>query len=594
MVIVGMLRAVGIFCTCCAAAVAAQTSWESFEVSACPTDPRVIWNAPTWEACPFPESVNSLEGKYVMECYYYNAPLDWKDKGPCDKGGGVMPMWVKRIYSKHVDPATAEASLVMANPGGPGGSEESFFTSSLVRDFHSLTDDKKVYYVQKVRGVSGEGAIACENNSMVNSFLGTYTAEEERCIKYVLDHHGHKLKLIGYEQMSFDLRYTLSLVRASSREGNVYTYGISAGTRFLLVYLGMFTGVGDQFDGYIFDGTVNPGEVSLARTYGEGQEAYTRISMTNCLDQRECWGHFRGLKYIDNENRSRSVVSIVRLYEHLVNRLHDAGSKSRCVRRLAKISGESIAAHDLVLAFKSAMASWIHDIDSRPLISASVLRLYYCEYGSTEKIRMSQEKNLQALLFVYRKGVNLIYDHSLRTEIQSNLFTGASMLLNEYTTWEHFGEDLPIFESFSDYDNPYYDRSSTWGIVRMMKILYNEKYKYDFDINITMRARTDKPVLILNGDMDPATPEQTMSDYFGQWDSTANSKHLRFVVPSSPHGTVFSGRSTYKPHYTCGLQLLTSFVNNNGTIPLNDRLCLQHPVMTDFEGRRQHTLQQVK
>lgn len=92
---------------------------------------------------------------------------------------------------------------------------------------------------------------------------------------------------------------------------------------------------------------------------------------------------------------------------------------------------------------------------------------------------------------------------------------------------------------------------------------------------------TNKPVVLINGDLDPITLDNYAKEQFRNIIQTTNQKQL-IIVPYAPHD-VLHHSPTINSDLTCGMQLLIQFVNDPFT-KLVDHSCLQQLVPINFTG----------
>eukprot|EP01135_Chromosphaera_perkinsii_P005597 Nk52_evm11s355 gene=Nk52_evmTU11s355 len=585
---------------------------------------KVNW---TTENCALDPNLNSTadQSNLIAECFFFDAPLDWttENRGTC--GNQSTPMFVQRVYPKTLKPESAKGHFVLANPGGPGVSQSYFQKKSLFDQFHNLTGGEFVAYVQKVRGVCGKGSLTCGNGTTYVPFL-TKAKEAEDCLRDVIVNRGSELRLFEYQQMAFDLRYTLQILRQSST-APVTVYGLSGGTYFLQVYLGMFPKVVDQFDHFIFDGPVRPSYMSLMRSWAEGLETHTKMIMTSCLFDSACMSKFRQLRFCkgatpgancsdarrnDSPARWAPVVSILHLYEHLMGRMEELDAESVCMRRLVEaktaspsnstvIPVESITSRNATLAIKFMFAEWTKTEAPRPLIPSFVNKLHACEYGLSSP---PSGNDINALLKVIESGMEQLFvsKPSHLDDILFNPISGMSLLVNEYTDPEDIEASIANM-TFEDLDIGHYDRTLPWMMIRVAKLLvadYKDTALYYRDEkhqwNITHNEGTAQPTLVLVGDMDGQTPPTFQRNHFGPWlgsDSSQKQKHYSFVIPFAPHITIMQSRSRFREEFPCGMQLVSSFVKNNGKLNPKDTKCLSQIQDMDLLGSRDDTKEAV-
>eukprot|EP01135_Chromosphaera_perkinsii_P011742 Nk52_evm20s2485 gene=Nk52_evmTU20s2485 len=589
---------------------------------------KVNW---TTENCVLDPSLNSTadQSDLIAECFFFDAPLDWTTESRGECGNQSTPMFVQRVYPKALNPERAKGHFVLGNPGGPGYSQSFFQKKSLFDQFHNLTGGEFVAYVQKIRGVSGKGSLTCGNETTYAPSLSD-AKEAANCFREVIEKRGSELRHFGYQQMAFDLRYTLQILRQTST-APVTVYGFSGGTYFLQAYLGMFPKAIDQFDHFIFDGPVRPSYMNLLRSWAEGLETHTKMIMTSCLFESACMSKFRELRFCkgttpgancsdarrdDSLARWAPVVSILHLYEHLMGRIEELGMESVCMRRLveakkashsnsdsAVILAESITSRNVTLAIKSMFSEWTQTEAPRPLIPSLVKKLHTCEYDLSSH---PSKNDINALLQVIENGLEQLFvsTPSQLDDILFNPVSGMSLLVNEYTDPEDIEVSIANM-TFEDLDIGHYDRARPQMMIRVAKLLvtdYKDTALYYRDEkhqwNITHNEGTAQPTLVLVGDMDGQTPPTFQSNHFAPWqgsDSThlQKQKHYSFVIPFAPHNTLMQSRSRFREEFPCGMQLAASFVKNNGEVSPEDTQCLTQIQDMDLLGSRDDTKEAV-
>ena len=105
-------------------------------------------------------------------------------------------------------------------------------------------------------------------------------------------------------------------------------------------------------------------------------------------------------------------------------------------------------------------------------------------------------------------------------------------------------------------------------------------------------AETDLPMLIINGNMDPATPlalAQRVKDHF------KGSNRYLVALPSTPHGALFLSQLkdvSFEDVDTCGSRLLFGFVGDVTVKP--DTSCIADMIQPDFSGTSEVAEKAVK
>mmetsp|Transcript_12329 Transcript_12329/g.26423 ORF Transcript_12329/g.26423 Transcript_12329/m.26423 type:complete len:602 (-) Transcript_12329:429-2234(-) len=542
-------------------------------------------SVPEWVAdkeCPF---TGSAPG-YTVECYRFNVPLNWTEnrEAQCNR---TTPVYIQRIYHQGLDPSKARGHLVMGNPGGPGGAVFGFQMKQTWLGFHNLTNNKYVYYVQQVRGVEGNGSVTCAGKTPYVSGLRKVDAKSEKCLSDILDNFGRDLRFYGYGQLTYDLRYTLSVIRnlRKRQSAKITVYGLSGGTKMMQNYWAMFPKRRDQFDQHILDGVVTPGPSPLFRTYNEATEHTINQIFTTCLFREECWEHFRGLTYhkrLRNGTFSEHpspVISVAGLYHHMIDVLlydHAGSAPSKCMTKLealAKKSGSNILASSFVDIITLTMSTWSNDVSKRPLYPVLVRMLRDCEFENSD--------DAEKLFYLYTQMTITVDGLSMLTPTQlgSNALLSASQMLNEYMLARNVQHDVRDI-SIEDLDSVYYDTSFIWGLIRLAKRLL--KYRYTFDVELARTGRTRTPLMVIEGDYDPRTPSYANNDYFGKtWIGNTKSQYS-YKLPFGRHALIFSSPTTYDKNVECGMQLIAAFVKRNGKLRRRDTLCVFRPVFPDF------------
>eukprot|EP01135_Chromosphaera_perkinsii_P004693 Nk52_evm4s294 gene=Nk52_evmTU4s294 len=576
-------------------------------------------NETNWKRCELsvevPANVSQVfKDEYHIECYWHEVPLDWQTSSEGNNADKI-PMYLQRVYPKKMRSVTdARGGLLFANPGGPGEGENVFQSESFIKSFMTLTGNKFVIYVQKLRGVIGKGAIGCKKGKDVVTYQSGVNSgnDEKKCWAEIMKEHGKDLEFYGYEQGAYDLKHHLQMIKTTMKSP-VTVYGCSCGTRFLQVYMNMFGDDDNVFDQIVLDGLISPGYYSFSRMYDEGWNLYTAMTMSQCASNTKCWSRFRGLRYCVGKNEGQicsgrgspsstrrgnwaPVLSVKDLYEHLIRRMHQMETESICLQRLMTMSEVtkglpelSLNSKNVTMALKYAAAKMAGD-DGRALIPLMVRQMYDCEYrdGKEADTAVKELLHLVAKMLtndLYYSNVQspITYNYFLGSYIVSNYFEDPSTIVQEYKN--------TTFEMYNQFNTGVYSRIGEWTDVHYRIEMFNDPNYVHKPVKRSLSALrngTSKPILVLNGDMDPQTPLSLSRDHFGGWMRGPEEKQVSIVIPYAQH-TMWTGHTDYRPEYKCGVQLVASFIFNRGRIASEDMSCVRQASSIDFQMKKPYT-----
>ena len=568
-----------------------------------------------WKPCNMSllpqDELEEILSDYIIECHSFQAPLDWSVSssklqqdskeasfGRCDK---TTPMNLWRLYSKKLHNRMHEAfgHFLYANPGGPGGFE--FTTSGLKKafldPFMRSTYFNYVIYIQKVRGVGQEGAITCRDGTIPGSFVS------QECLDYVTETFGEVMPYYGIVQQVYDIRYSLQVIRKTTIEVSkkapvmvhyqpTTVFGVSSGTRVLTAYMANFE-EREHFDQFVLDGISSMDYDPSLNTNSESNSIYLQQIMNACLFVHDCFKHFMGLTY-PHGDEELPVVSLVELYEHLIGLMVEG--KSKAVEYIQKWLGKeeypvTYSEEEIVEALKRMFYEMTTVSRVRSLIAPFILRIYYAEHVEEKKHFLKDIlPSLKTLLQSLKPGG----DDSKPGEApkKANPFIGVSQLINERYHHSDIQYLIDIECGQSSCSQRQLYANVKQGYIDLAKRMKHLRYKFDIESSVK-RGKTSMPILILNGDMDPQTVMYAGRDRYGiEWLGSPDEHQYSFVLPHSVRSTVIrSSQTSYRPEFSCSMQLLSSFVVNNGDVLLKDQKCLRKPLLIDLAGSRNDTLE---
>lgn len=473
----------------------------------------------TWEPCG---TLADLEDVPRVECAEVTVPLDWKEPD-----GETITLWVKRLRAD--DAVVGERPrkavwFLMGGPGQAGADAEGLVW--LWSQRMPMVD----FYLPDHRGTGRSTRLGCELQEMPWTAGGPYVTEEEwpSCRDTVLAEWGERLMHFSTTQAARDLIGLLQAVH--SQRDEVTLLGISYGTylasRYILLAEAMekaSPGSRARVAGLVLDSICPPEGCHLSeQDLWEDREA--RRILARCEDDPDC-----GPRFVDNSVEDELIA----LYRAIEN--------GHCPLT-------SDVALDVEL-LRTNLGMMMFNYGARRGVPALVKRYRRCNEDDMLFVRKIYERN-----FGFDPGALSGTLPTWPGPWQSLPLGGYSfplainILISEM--WE--AADPSPEELVERWENTLSCRgvseNASWQTAGWPRYRDNLAGRW---------FETDMPILALNADFDPATPEPLASRIAEHLDAP----HQRYLVmPGHGHNVLVQGQLVDDPTVACGLLLFEQFV----------------------------------
>jgi len=405
--------------------------------------------------------------------------------------------------------------------GGPGDSLDTF---SYLMDKWSETHPGYDYYAMEHRGTGVSAYLSCNDEP-----------SSPQCLKELDREWGEGLGLFNTTQASHDLASAMKLVGNNSKR---FLYGVSYGTYFVQRFITIY---GSMIQGAILDGVVpavedENGLLPIDKYDHNYNELALNIAK-QCDNDVIC-----SSKMTTFGADTKAVMQ--KTFEGI-----DTGNICKPLKGL--ITRQSL---------RNKSAELIGDYWGRQLYPALLYRVNRCAPKDVDVLsNLFQEDDEPET-----EDEILSFSQNLNTNIIVNeLIGGKSLAQVEVETRTYFAAPDETLEQYESLEKTMWPQYPT------------DQYTHRW-------AETDTPLLIINGDMDPATPlafAQQLKEHF-----KGRNQYL-IALPGTPHGSLFLSLMKDVPFEnadTCGSRLLFSFINDVTRQP--DASCTSNMMLPDFSG----------
>ncbi|ETN00300.1 hypothetical protein PPTG_18011 [Phytophthora nicotianae INRA-310] len=511
-----------------------------------------------WYPChkfTFSESGGSSSQGGDAECAIYTAPLCYP--GICEISEFAEPtvdIFVKRIPATAADTKTAHNVWLVQ--GGPGYSSTSLESSMM--ELHAKLAGAVNVYTMDHRGTGRSTLFDCvaAQTTMTGSTLGREIdpSEVPACAKDLRMKYGD---LASFSTTSAATDISAFISKFSNGASSI-VYGVSYGTVVVerLMHLSPPT-----VNGYVLDGiaTTSGASGNKFQYYSMWDADFGKVGdyfMELCAQDITCSSHF--------QSANLSVA-----LQDLMTRL-DNNPNSTCATLLSN-STDTLPSH----ALRQRLAVLLKDTTARTIIPPIVYRLSRCDTNDVDAMThffagidsffssTSQDDPFQSTLLYYL----IIFSDMWETPTPStsemeSRFTNASITDGMYSL-------NSLYCAFSKEKSPACKELNLANYEGEGIIYQRDQYW-----NKRAIVSTQASVLLLSGKLDPQTPHKYAEYLFDALDCQKKelitfdyAAHVATV--STPFGADINGTSL-----NCGMELLVSYVKNNGDLQRMDRSCI--------------------
>ncbi len=427
------------------------------------------------------------------------------------------------VFAKRIPAATADPEgQVWLLEGGPGGSGSHGWPPTM--DYLHRAFPSFDAYTLDARGTGHSQFLPCPADETMEREVdfASSMAQINHCISYLVEEHGDDLHIFGATPSSHDLH---AFIEATRSDGDsVFLWGNSAGTHWAFRFLQLYP---DAADGVVLEALLTPD--FFGGFQDEGFETSIQSVLTMCADDVFC---------------------------------------------SSKLPDPRAALAGLIEEMEGGHCSE-HEWTAEGLRGMIGLLAYYRPYNEA----------IPAI--IYRLARCGEADMAVLDEILERMGFLASpqgfsiaVFFNEYFSemWDH--PEYVESSAYIEYLDAFYeDAQVVSGEGYMMNDIFQVWPVYDDPLDGAW-PETDAPMLLLQGQLDPATSyamAQGAADHF-----TGPYQHF-LAFPYTPHGVIFGTPTGHSPLAAdCGVELLRNFIEDpEGEL---DTSCMDRIVSCDFEG----------
>ncbi len=467
----------------------------------------------------YPCATVTGEDDSTAECVEFSAPLRWNESA-----GQAIELFLKKL------PATGETQgqLWMLS-GGPGSSGVGVEPAAVA--LRAIAPNIEVMMLDH-RGTGRSTRLGCARQEAADSPSGTTIADEEwpACLNDLQDRWAGSLDAFSVTEAARDLGQLIPEFAHS--EVPVFVYGISYGTTLAQRYLQLYPA---QPDGVIIDGIVSPS--TTFATHDERMNEVGKLLMDTCEADASC--------------RSRIGPNPRGQLEDLFEDLESG----HCT---------ALGSPDVVRStLRQMMATVLDARGYRPLVPAIVARAQRCDAADQNAL----VHLLRALTTPSGDPADADASPPLRSTVLF-LHIGLSELWpNPPPSETSLREITHSTEISSELSTRMAARRDGWPV-------------YDVDDGHGAWAQTGIPMLMLNGELDGATP----AEYAREVGEHYSAPHQHYVeIPWAPHGSLLASPLVEDPKQHCALQLLVDFMTDPKAAP-RDRCAPDQLAPINFQG----------
>lgn len=458
---------------------------------------------------------------YVVECALVGVPLIYNSTTDDTKIQYFVKRW--RIPNR-----TPKGQLWLLQ-GGPGSSGKVF--DGVAGAFQQYLNNEYDVYAPDFRGTGRSTFMACGFGDNNGSGLDSNNVPiVQRCYDTLREEFGDDVLWgFGTTQAVHDIMTVQRLVKQSSDE-KLAIYGVSYGTYLLNRLLQLYP---NEADTTIFDSVV---QVNMSFTdrddqFNEAGESYIDV----CRNSSECNGRFMS-------EFGKGVDSV------LIDVFQRQNSSDACMG--------SVYRPDVITRFNAIVLA---NKDLRRLVFPIIFRLNRCDSSEdipwlTNVARLVRQVDGGATVASSLSKMDIDGPANDNNNVFINIVTGELTtypIERNVSYWiQKYSEQPPYF--WADFS-----ASFTESALILEPVRYNDSLSHKYATEHT------KPVLTMQGTLDPQTPFSFVLD----WNMNYNRSNNYFVkFPNAVHATAFSTPTSTETQYIntyCGSVVMLEFIKDN-------------------------------
>ncbi|KAH3755951.1 alpha/beta hydrolase fold [Pelomyxa schiedti] len=503
--------------------------------------------ASDWFLCPGVELKNPLlklilsspkASQWDIMCLNVTAPLDYSNPS-----AGDISLFVTKLTNLSSSPKLTSQLWMIA--GGPGEAGEPLLNSMINWDLMDALDETFELIFPDHRGTGYSTPLYCPNPDM---------AHVVECTTYLDEVMGDNLHQFTISNAARDINF---LLKMNSGPGiKQHLYGISYGTLLIQRFLLIFNSTEDRPLSVTLDGVVSPTHME-GIDYDVHFNNIGRVFMARCDSDTFCSAAFDG------------TCAYQKMQE-----LFDALSQGEptCFDKLTQPLPPPFA-ENKHMGLEMLFATILEDEVARVLIPPTVFRINRCNSDDIAALN-------HLMKLIGGGGLNIGDEPLIPAD-------NVLLLINIETSELLSFDTPPDAKTLAEQSMSLY--FATFAEVEV-RVWYDFWNRYPLDGYTQKVPNVDGlPLLMLNGNLDPATPVYWPSDLWMHYFSS--SPLAKFVMlDTSTHGSLVYSPVT-NSDTPCGIQVLASWLLGGYETNTVDTTCLSHLAPIDWEGTNADTIQ---
>uniref|UniRef100_K3XAS2 Peptidase S33 tripeptidyl aminopeptidase-like C-terminal domain-containing protein n=1 Tax=Globisporangium ultimum (strain ATCC 200006 / CBS 805.95 / DAOM BR144) TaxID=431595 RepID=K3XAS2_GLOUD len=524
-----------------------------------------------WYACTEFTFADDADGETLKdaECAVYTAPLCYA--GICtDAKDRTVEVFVKRIPA--VDDADSMPNVWFLQ-GGPGAGSTAM--ESAMISFREQMNGKVNVYTMDHRGTGRSTLLNClaaqATTSGSPSGSDIDVTEVPDCAKDLETKYGSDMAAFSTTTAATDLSTFISTYQGST--GKTFVYGVSYGTALVerLMHL-----KNPDISGYILDGiaTSSGSDVKNFEYFSTWDADFGEVGdyyMTFCTKDATCAARF-------------PTTSLADTLQNIIDSF-DSKPDSTCAALVRDVtSGEpGTAIEPASYTLRRSLGSLFQSESTRSLIPVLAYRLNRCNKADTAVLTHYFNVSTSALSPTYEDSAfesTLLYYLIVFSEMWESPQSSIPVMLKRFT-------DAIICNGGSSGTVPTYcafskEQSTTCNALDVGSYSASPLvYKKDEYWNVAAEIPDDTSVLLMSSKMDPQTPHKYAEYLLAALNGTA--KEL-ITFEHATHGTLWTTpQDDEDKTITCGMEILLSYVRNEGDLSRLDKSCVATMPAISFE-----------
>ncbi|TMW63074.1 hypothetical protein Poli38472_005692 [Pythium oligandrum] len=505
------------------------------------------------------------EAAPVYECAEFRVPLCYE--GICNSTS-FIDVFVKRVLPMNSLSEGESKKALWVLQGGPGASSTAM--EDLLETMHTELDGKVAIYTMDHRGTARSNRLECQaaQAQTPGSPGGTVITVEEvpACIDDILFQIENQTAAFSVTSAAMDLRTIIE--QSSDEDEDVYVYGLSYGT-YLVERLIHFAP--KRVRGYVIDGIVSEAGAKIEdrSTYSNWDHDVGVVAerfLGYCAADSYCKS-----KFPETDNLATFVKD---LYQELDEAAQDPG-QNECADVL------QAAGRRPSYFLRSLFGDYLMSQTWRIVIPAIIFRAARCSSEDVDALQHlvddlsgppNDNVDVDDLLFTSEPLYNLI----VFSEMWETPTPSKTTLMEWY--------ENATMASDNYYSLPYYclftgSREEACKELKHLPPSQPMMYERDQYWNVTAKLPVGSSALLMSGGLDV----QTRRMYGNLEYELLEGDHMLVHFDYAGHCTTFT-TLTRSGVATCGVQILASYVREDGVLLNVDTSCIDDTFALDFHG----------